>query len=125
MFLYSGSKLEKDLNDLKSEVKKSDYEKTIEPFQSRIIELERELFTLRQNMSAIISASELLIKSIEKDYIKVVITLTESKAYYCYGNKPEFEKPNFQTVEIPIKKDLLECYYRDIVYYINKYKVGD
>lgn len=122
MFLYRGSKLEEDLNGLKREVKKSDYEKTIEPFQNRIFELERELFKLRQNMSALISASEQLIKSIDREYFRVAICLTEPKAYYSCGHTPKFEKPKYETVGIPIKQDLIECFYRDIEYYINIYK---
>ena len=42
MFCYKGSKLESDLDNLKSEIKKTDYEKTIEPYQKRIKELEKK-----------------------------------------------------------------------------------
>lgn len=120
MFLYNGSKLEQDLKDLKREVIKSDYEKTIEPYQNKIYDLEREIFQLRENMKAVISASELLIKSIDKNYIKVIVCTSEPKAYY--GDRPEFERLNYEKITIPIKQDLLECFYRDIEHYVNKYK---
>lgn len=41
MLFYNGSKLESDLDDLKREIKKTDYEKTIEPYQKQIDELEK------------------------------------------------------------------------------------
>lgn len=48
MFCYKGSKLESDLDNLKSEIKKTDYEKTIEPYQKRIKELEKKyIFSLK------------------------------------------------------------------------------
>lgn len=36
MFCYKGSKLESDLDDLKREIRKTDYEKAIEPYQKQI-----------------------------------------------------------------------------------------
>ena len=47
MFCYKGSKLESDLNDLKKEYKKTDYEKAIEPYQRQINELEKKLYYLK------------------------------------------------------------------------------
>lgn len=48
MFCYKESKLESDLDNLKSEIKKTDYEKTIEPYQKRIKELEKKyIFSLK------------------------------------------------------------------------------
>lgn len=45
MFCYKGSKLESDLNDLKKEYKKTDYEKAIEPYQIRIKKLEKNIYS--------------------------------------------------------------------------------
>ena len=120
MILYNWSKLGQDLKDLKREVKKSDYEKITEPYQNKIYDLEREIFQLRENMKAVISASELLINSIDNNYIKVIVCTSEPKAYY--GDRPDFERPNYEKITIPIKQDLLECFYRDVEHYVNKYK---
>ena len=48
MFLYNGSKLESDLDILKREIKKADYEKVIEPYQRKINELEK-VYTSRDS----------------------------------------------------------------------------
>jgi predicted transcriptional regulator len=122
MFCYKESKLESDLDNLKSEIKKTDYEKTIEPYQKRIKELEKKVYILTQDMENLYSASKELIKSIDKDYLEVIINLDEPKAYF---KKPELAVITVKRIVVPIKQDLLENYVYWINYYKSKYELGD
>lgn len=122
MFCYKGSKLESDLDSLKREIKKTDYEKAIEPYQNRIKELEKKVYTLTQDMESLYLAGKELITSIDKDYLDMIINIDEPKAYF----KPsELTKMNIKRIAIPIKQDLLENYMYWINYYKSKYELGD
>lgn len=120
MLLYSGSKLEQDLKDLTNEVKKTDYEKAIEPFQERIRELEIQLYNQRKDMEALFLASRELINSIEKEHINLIVCTSEPKAYY--GKHPEFEALDYQKIKVPIKQYVAEEFTRQINAYANKRK---
>lgn len=121
MLFYNGSKLESDLNNLKNEIKKTDYEKIIEPYQKRIKELEKKVYILTQDMESLYSVGKGLINSIDKDYLEVIINIDEPKAYF----KPlELTEMTVKRIAIPIKQDLLENYMYWINYYGSKYKLG-
>lgn len=122
MFCYKGSKLESDLDNLKREIKKTDYEKAIEPYQKRIKELEKKVYTLTQDMESLYLAGKELINSIDKDYLEVIINLDEPKAYF---KKPELAVMNVRRIVTPIKQDLLENYVYWINYYKSKHELGD
>ena len=122
MLFYNEGKLESDLNDLKKECQKSDYEKTIAPYQKRINELEKKLYYRTQDIEALYSTGKELIKSIDKDYLEVIINIDEPKAYY---KPPELTEMTIKRIAIPIKQDLLENYMYWINYYKSKYKLGD
>lgn len=119
---YNGSKLESDLYDLKKEIKKTDYEKSTEPYRKRINELEKKIYYLTQDMEALYSAGKELINSIDKDYLEVIINLDEPKAYF---KKPEETVMTVKRIVVPIKQDLLENYVYWINYYKSKYELGD
>lgn len=123
MFFYRGSKLESDLNDLKKECKKTDYERAIEPYQKQINELEKKIYYLNQDMEALYSAGKNLINSIEEDYLKVIVNLDEPVAYF--DNPQQLMAINFKEIVVPIKKDLLENYVYWINYYKSKYELED
>lgn len=122
MFCYKGSKLESNLDSLKREIKKTDYEKAIEPYQKRIKELEKKVYTLTQDMESLYFAGKELINSIDKDYLEVIINLDEPKAYF---KKPELAVMNVRRIVTPIKQDLLENYVYWINYYKSKHELGD
>ena len=122
MLFYNGSKLESDLDDLKKEIKKTDYEKAIEPYQKRIDELERKLYYQNKDMNALYFASKELINSINEDYLEVIINLDKPKAYF---GTPEVAKENFKKIVVPIQQDLLENYVYWFNYYKFKCKLGD
>lgn len=121
MLFYNGSKLESDLDDLKKEIKKTDYEKAIEPYQKRINELEKKIYYLNQDMEALYLAGKNLIDSVDKDYLDVIINLDEPKAYF---RKPELTTMNIKRIAVPIKQDLLENYMYWINFYKTKYESG-
>ena len=121
MLFYSGSKLERDLDDLKKEIKKTDYEKAIEPYQKRIDELERKLYYQNKDMNALYFAGKELINSINEDYLEVIINLDKPKAYF---GTPKVAKGTFKKIAVPIKQDLLENYMYWINYYKSKYELG-
>lgn len=122
MFCYKGSKLESDLNDLKKECKKTDYEKAIEPYQKQINKLEKKLYYLTKDIEALYLAGKELINSIDKDYLEMIIDLDEPKAYF---KKPELVKMTVKRIAVPIKQDLLENYIYWINYYKSKHELGD
>lgn len=122
MLFYDGSKLESDLNNLKTEIKKTDYEKIIEPYQKRIKELEKKVYILTQDMESLYSVGKELINSIDKDYLEVLINLDEPKAYF---KAPELAEATIKRIVVPIKQDLLENYVYWINYYQSKYKLGE
>lgn len=122
MFFYNGSKLESDLNDLKKECKKTDYERAIEPYQKQINELEKKLYYLRQDLEALYLAGKELINSIDKDYLETIINIDEPKVYF---KPPELTEMTIRRIAIPIKQDLLENYMYWINYYKSKYELGD
>lgn len=121
MFCYKGSKLESDLNDLKKEYKKTDYEKAIEPYQRQINELEKKLYYLTKDIETLYLVGKELINSIDKDYLEVIINLDEPKAYF---KPPELTEMTIKRIAIPIKQDLLENYMYWINYYKSKYELG-
>jgi hypothetical protein len=121
MLFYNGSKLESDLDNLKREIKKTDYEKTIEPYQKQIDELEKKLYYLRQDLETLYLAGKELINSIDKDCLEVIINIAEPKAYF---KPPELTKMTIKRIAIPIKQDLLENYMYWINYYKSKYELG-
>lgn len=121
MLFYNGSKLESDLNDLKKECKKTDYEKAIEPYQRQINELEKKLYYLKQDIEALYLAGKELINSTDKDYLDIIINIDEPKAYF---KPPELTKMTIKRIAIPIKQDLLENYMYWINYYKSKYELG-
>lgn len=122
MLFYNRSKLESDFNDLKKECKKTDYEKTIEPYQKQINELEKKLYYLTQDMETLYLAGIELINSIDKDYLEVIINLDEPKAYF---GTPELAEMTIKKIAVSIKQDLLENYVYWIKYYKSKYELGD
>lgn len=122
MFCYKGSKLESDLNDLKKEYKKTDYEKAIEPYQIRIKKLKKKIYILTQDMENLYSAGKELITSIDRDYLEIIINIDEPKAYF---KSPKLTEMTVKKVAIPIKQDLLENYMYWINYYKSKYELGD
>lgn len=121
MLFYNGSKLESDLDNLKREIKKTDYEKTTEPYQKQIDELEKKLYYLRQDLETLYLAGKELINSIDKDYLEIIIDIAEPKAYF---KPPELTKMTIKRIAIPIKQDLLENYMYWINYYKSKYELG-
>lgn len=122
MFCYKGSKLESDLNDLKKEYKKTDYEKAIEPYQRQINELEKKLYYLKQDIEALYLTGKELINSIDKDYLDMIINIDEPKAYF---KPPELTEMTIKRIAVPIKQDLLENYVYWINYYKSKHELGD
>lgn len=123
MFLYSGSKLERDLKDLKREVKKSEYEKIIEPYQNKINELEKELYNQKEIFNGLYQACKGLINSIENNHIRIFVKEDEPKAFY--EKEIELQECKFQTFTIPIKQELSEYFANQIYYYINKNKESE
>lgn len=122
MFCYKGSKLESDLDSLKREIKKTDYEKVIEPYQRKINELEKKLYYLKQDMETLYLAGKELINSTDKDYLETIINIDEPKAYF---KKPKLVEATIKRIAVPIKQDLLENYVYWINYYKSKHKLGD
>lgn len=122
MFCYKGSKLESDLDSLKREIKKTDYEKVIEPYQRKINELEKKLYYLKQDIEALYLAGKELINSTDKDYLNIIINIDEPKAYF---KEPELVETTVKRIAVPIKQDLLENYVYWINYYKSKHKLGD
>lgn len=121
MFCYKGSKLESDLNDLKKECKKTDYEKAIEPYQRQINELEKKLYYLKQDIEALYLAGKELINSTDKDCLDIIINIDEPKAYF---KLPELTEMTIKRITISIKQDLLENYMYWIKHYKSKYELG-
>lgn len=81
-----------------------------------------KVYILTQDMENLYSASKELIKSIDKDYLEVIINLDEPKAYF---KKPELAVITVKRIVVPIKQDLLENYVYWINYYKSKYELGD
>lgn len=122
MFFYNGSKLERDLNDLKKECKKTDYKRAIEPYQKQINELEKKIYYLNQDMEALYLAGKELINSIDKDYLEIIINIDEPKAYF---KLPKLTEMTVKKIAVPIKNDLLKNYVYWINFYKAQYKLGD
>lgn len=122
MLFYNGSKLESDLGDLKKEIKKTNYEKAIEPYQKRIDELERKLYYQNKDMNALYLAGKELINSIDKDYLEIIINIDEPKAYF---KLPKLTEMTVKKIAVPIKNDLLKNYVYWINFYKAQYKLGD
>ena len=124
MFLYRGSKLESDIRELNSNINKTDYEKAIEPLNKKIYELEEENRHLIEALESIYNSSINLIRSIENDYIKIIIPKKEPQAYFVDSICcPEIL--DYDEVNIPIKEHLKEDLINNMNYYKEKYNLKE
>ena len=109
MFVYNGSKLEQDIEDLKNEAGKSEYEKIVEPYKKRIAELEKTIVMLRIDFDALFSASREVLDSLEQNYLKIVVNTSEPRAYYSEGvDFDVVDDYRFKTIAIPVKQNIQE-----------------
>lgn len=122
MFVYNGSKLEQDIEDLKNKVGKSEYEKIVEPYQKRITTLEMEIWTLKSDLDALYSASRELLNSIDQNYLNIIVNTHEPKAYYSKGVDFEIiDEHEYVKLAIPVKQDIKEQFDIRLRSYINKH----
>lgn len=122
---YVGSKLESDIEKLTNEVKKTDYQKAIEPYQARIYELEKKLYYQQKDMEALLKTAKQLIYSLEDKHFKVIVTKEPPTARFYPSNCNDalIERPKYHFINIPVKAALIDDFYRILNKNIKKYEL--
>lgn len=120
--LYKGSKLEEDLEQLKTSINKTEHQKAIEPYQEKISRLERKILEQRDDIENLYMACQDFIKSIERDYLTIIVNLDEPKAYIPTFDSPKLQVCHIKQITVPIKQNLKECFINQVRYYENKYR---
>ena len=127
MFLYRGSKLEEDIKELTKEARTPEYEKISKPFKEEISSLNYRLFEMKKDLEALYSASTNLIRSMEKDWIDIIINNDEPRAYFVSSiNAPlQREEVRFTKIAVPVKRDLIEDLLKNMEYFREKYNLKE
>lgn len=121
MFLYEGSGLKEDIQELKKNINKPEYEKIIEPYQNKIHELQDEIIKLRNSRSALYSAAQLLIESLDREYLKIIVTEEEPRAYFA--TSPSVTRVSeFKTIDVPIKMNIKEDFLKTYGHFYEQYE---
>ena len=127
MFLYKGSKLENDIEKLTKEVSTPEYEKIIRPYKEEIKALNQKIYNMKEDLESLYSASTNLIRSMEKDWIEIIINNDEPRAYFVSSiNAPlQREEVRYTKVAIPVKRDLIEDFLKNMEYYKENYNLKE
>lgn len=127
MFLYKGSKLENDIEKLTKEVSTPEYEKIIRPYKEEIRALNQKIYNMKEDLESLYCASTNLIRSMEKDWIEIIINNDEPRAYFVSSiNAPlQREEVRYTKVAIPVKRDLIEDFLKNMEYYKENYNLKE
>ena len=99
----------KELEEIKSKVSKTEYEKAREPLNIEILKLQEENFRLREKLKVMQDAFRLIVTGIEDDYIKVIADTSIPKVRFFTG-KDDFRGSDYTTakiVNVPLKSNLI------------------
>lgn len=123
MFLYNGSKLESDIEKLTKEASTPEYEKIIRPYKEEIKALNQKIYNMKEDLESLYCASTNLIRSMEKDWIEIIINNDEPRAYFVSSINAPFqrEEVRFTRVAIPVKRDLIEDFLKNMEHYKENY----
>ena len=124
MFLYEGSGLKEDIQELKKNINKPEYEKIIEPYQNKIHELQDEIIKLRNSRSALYSAAQLLIKSLDHEYLKIIVEKEEPRAYFSTSPFAPTEDVRCERINVPIKMNIREDFLKTYGHFYEQYEKG-
>lgn len=122
MFLYEGSGLKEDIQELKKNINKPEYEKIIEPYQERINKLEMEIYDLKKASEALFSAAQLLIKSLDHEYLKIIVEKEEPRAYFSTSPFAPTEDVRFERINVPIKMNIREDFLKIYGHFYEQYE---
>ena len=127
MFLYRGSKLESDIKELTKEASTPEYEKIIRPYKEEISSLKRKIYEMQNDLTSLYCASTNLIRSMERDWIDIIINNDEPRAYFVSSvNAPlQREEVRFTKIAVPIKRDLIEDLLKNMEHYREIYSIKE
>lgn len=117
--LHTRGLTEEQLNELKKEINKTEYEKTIEPYQEEINSLNLKMGNMKKDMIALYEACENIIRSMDKDYIEILIDKNKPKAYFT-NSINVFSLIDFEERKIAVKEDLINDFRTNLQYFRRK-----
>lgn len=97
---------EEQLEELKKEINKTEYEKAREPLLKEIAELKKNNFFLIRQAECYRSLIKEIIGSIKVDYIEIA-HIKETTCCEFYTSKVEPTEAKIEKITIPIKEELL------------------
>ena len=104
MFIYKGSKLEADINLLKKEASKSEYEKIANPLKEKITRLENENYKMRRLL-------ERIVRNMNGYKVKIAVCERPPSAMFYHEGMTDVSTEKFYIHEISLKEEL----YKDII----------
>lgn len=103
------------IEELKREINKTEYEKAREPLIHELGELEYKVYRLERMIGEYQSIISDILNSIEKDYITIYYQNTPFAVEFSNSDKIATQKPYLEKLEIPIKRGIKEHIYSRII----------
>lgn len=119
--LHTRGLTEEQLNELKKEINKTEYEKTIEPYQEEINSLNLKMGNMKKDMIALYKACENIIRSMDKDYIEILVDKDKHKPKAYFTNSINtLPLTDFEEIKIAVKEDLINDFRTNLQYFRRK-----
>lgn len=96
---------QEQLEELKSEINKTDYEKAREPLEKEVGELHNKIFELEEINNALKKTLCKIVESLELDYIKLYVIRDPIEVKF--GTTRDITESNYETINVPIKDMLM------------------
>lgn len=100
---------QKQIEELKEEIRKTEYEKAREPLEKELQQAHNEVFELRRRLNIMQDAFRMLVTGIKDDYIDVVVDTAIPEARF-FTSQNDFKRIDYTTVKkirVPLKENLM------------------
>ncbi len=97
------------IEELKQEIRKTEYEKAREPLQQELLQAHNEIFELRRRLNIMQDAFKMLVTGIKDDYIDVVVDATIPEARFFTGKRDiaNIDYTTVKMIKVPLKENLM------------------
>lgn len=113
MGLFRGYRIsQKQLDELKKEINKSEYEKITEPFKKRNHDLIDDVNFYKHQLKNFMQVINEIVDNMAEDYIEIVVDIDNQECSLCTDGNPPLKELKFRTVKIETKPGLKKAIYK-------------
>lgn len=112
--IHSSKFTNEQIEELKKEINKTEYEKAREPLNNEIKELNKEIWELKKQIEAYRQVFNDIVCSLDLDYIRLYVRENPIEVQFGKASEIKLMADNLKPINVPIKDMLRSEIYRKV-----------